>query len=216
MILRKLVSHAIRRGKRQVSALLTSVDKHSRIDPRATLNRFVKIRNSLLGRYSYVGPRTTVENAEIGSFCSISWDCHIGLSSHTTNCVSTSPIFFEKYNGTGTSWVNTEPKTRVLRTTTVGHDVWIGAGCIVLEGIRVGHGAIIAAASVVTKDVQPYSIVGGVPAKHIRFRFPEEVIAALLGKAWWNAEEESILSSLEVFAMTAPTLNEVSRLPDGN
>lgn len=162
-MLKKALLHVIHRAKRQVSSLLASVDHKSSIDPKAALNRFAKIRNSSVGRFSYIGPRTKLENVRMGSFCSVSWDCHIGLASHPINFASTSPIFYEKHNGTGSSWVNSELPEHSARKTTVGHDVWIGAKCIVLEGVQIGHGAIIAAGSVVTKDVEPYAIVGGFP-----------------------------------------------------
>ena len=72
----------------------------------------------------------------------------------------------------------------------IGHDVWIGERAIIIDGLTIGTGAIIAAGAVVVKDVEPYSIVGGVPAKHIRFRFEEEVRTKLLNSKWWDKSEE--------------------------
>ena len=69
---------------------------------------------------------------------------------------------------------------------TIGSDVWIGARAMIVDGVHVGHGAVVAAGAVVTKDVEPYSIVGGVPARVLRYRFPPEVIAGLLEIEWWN------------------------------
>lgn len=199
----------------RISRLLSSVDSESDVHGNAKLNRFAKIINSSIDRYSYIGPRTRICNANVGSFCSISWDCFIGLASHPSNLVSTSPIFFEKHNGTGTTWVNTTPDKVSDRTTSVGSDVWIGANCIVLEGVRIGHGAIVGAGSVVTKSVQPYSIVGGVPAKHIRFRFQESIVAALLEREWWNASDADIQSAIAKFSLESPSLHDVLELPAG-
>lgn len=207
--------YLIHKIKRRASSLFSSTDSKSFVHPKALLNRFTKIRNSSIGRYSYIGPRTKLDNANIGSFCSVSWDCHIGLASHPTHLVSTSPIFYEKHNGTGSSWLDSDALRSPIRETIVGHDVWIGANCTILEGVQIGHGAVIAAGSVVTKNVLPYSIVGGVPAKHIRFRFSEEVIAALLQKQWWNAPEEKIKSTINYFSIPNPTVDDISRLPDG-
>ena len=74
----------------------------------------------------------------------------------------------------------------------IGNDVWIGAKSTIMSGVKIGHGAIVAAGAVVTKDVQPYSVVGGNPAKHIKFRFDERQIEKLLEINWWDWEESKI------------------------
>jgi hypothetical protein len=74
----------------------------------------------------------------------------------------------------------------------IGNDVWIGAKSTIMSGVKIGHGAIVAAGAVVTKDVQPYSVVGGNPAKHIKFRFDEKQIEKLLEISWWDWEESKI------------------------
>ncbi|MFC6446763.1 CatB-related O-acetyltransferase [Shinella zoogloeoides] len=203
----------LRAVKGFIDPLLSMADNKSFVDPKAKLNRFVRINNSKIGRYSYVGPRTRVCNADIGSFCSISWDCFIGLPSHMAELVSTSPIFVEKYNGTGFSWVETESASYVERRVKIGHDVWIGANCMILEGVQIGSGAIVGAGAVVTRDVPPYSVVGGVPARHIKLRFPEEVVAALLQGAWWNASESEIRSAMHLFTISNPSLENIADLP---
>lgn len=81
----------------------------------------------------------------------------------------------------------------------IGNDVWIGANAIILQGVTIGDGAIIAAGAVVTKDVPPYAIVGGVPAKVIKYRFSDEVILKLLQIKWWDKPEEWIIQKLEKF-----------------
>ncbi|MEN8662498.1 MAG: CatB-related O-acetyltransferase [Lentimonas sp.] len=81
----------------------------------------------------------------------------------------------------------------------IGSDVWIGARVTILGGVRIGHGAVIATGSVVTKDVDPYSIVGGVPAKHIRHRFDEGQRKAILQDPWWDKDEVWIQANLNLF-----------------
>lgn len=208
--------HIARWARALISDLLSSVDDKSLVDSKAKLNRFSKIINSEVGKYSYVGPRTRLCNATVGSFCSVSWDCFIGLSSHESKLLSTSPIFVEKENGTGHAWVTAEHTNPIARNTTVGHDVWVGANCLILEGVQIGDGAIIGAGSVVTRDVAPYSIVGGVPARHIKFRFSEEIVAALLQKAWWNAPDREIRAAIRLFTIPDPSLESIAGLPTGS
>lgn len=203
-------------AKRRLSSLLARVDKQSVVDRRAMLNRFAKLRNSTIGQYSYVGPRTILDNVDVGSFCSISWDCCIGLSSHPSNLVSTSPIFFERHNGTGTSWLEADVVGRSLQRTKIGSDVWIGANCLIMEGVKIGHGAIVAAGSVVTKDIAPYAIFGGVPARYIRLRFEEDVVEALLQKEWWDAPEEELKAVLGKFSLTPLSVDIIRALPGRN
>lgn len=199
-------------AKRRLSALFASVDRRSSVDPWAMLNRFTRIRNSTIGRFTYIGPRTTLDNVDVGSFCSISWDCCIGLASHPSNLISTSPIFYEKYNGTGTSWLARDAITPPVRRTTIGSDVWIGARSLIMEGVEIGHGAIVAAGSVVTKNVRPYAIVGGVPAREIKLRFAEDVIHCLLEGKWWNLSEEELRARIAEFSIPDPDEITVSRI----
>src|SRR5919112_1299826 len=93
------------------------------------------------------------------------------------------------------NWRNPHNQTRVHLARMAGrhgHDVWLGSGAIVMSGVTVGHGAVVAAHAVVTRDVPPYAIVGGNPAKVIRYRFDEETIAALLDAKWWELPREKI------------------------
>lgn len=196
-----------------VSRLLSSIDSGSRIHPNARINRFVKVRDSSIGRYSYVGSQSRVVNADVGSFCSISWDCMIGVESHPSNLISTSPIFFERYNGTGSSWLHEDIAFEPTPRTSIGSDVWIGAGSIVLAGVSVGHGAVIGAGSIVTKDVLPYAVVAGVPARQLRLRFSEDVIRKLIEKKWWEASDAALRDSIDLFATRNPSVREIEKLP---
>lgn len=193
-------------------SILSLIDKKTKIHPRAKINRFAKLNNSTIEKYSYIGPRTKVINTDVGKFCSISWDCEIGLTSHNIKSISTSPIFSEEKNGTGTSWIKFNKNTTDKRVK-IGNDVWIGARVIIMNGTAVGHGAVIAAGAIVTKDVPPYAIIAGVPAKIISYRFSQEIIQKLLLKEWWELPDEEIIRNIEIFSMNEIKIENINMLP---
>lgn len=129
----------------------------------------------------------------IGKFCSIACGAKFIFTSanHTLNSLSnyTFPLFFEEWDlpktEVATAWDN---KGDIV----IGNDVWIGYEAVIMSGVRIGDGAIIGTRAVVTKDVEPYTIVGGIPAKPIRKRFDQEVIAKLESLQWWNLSKEQI------------------------
>lgn len=134
----------------------------------------------------------------IGKFCSIACGAKFLFNSanHTTASLSTYPfpLFFEEWNlskaDVSTAWDN---KGDIV----IGNDVWIGYEAIIMAGVSVGDGAIIAARAIVTKDVEPYTIVGGAPAKVIRKRFDDETITALQSLRWWDWPKENIRQHLQ-------------------
>jgi acetyltransferase-like isoleucine patch superfamily enzyme len=149
---------------------------------------FISNKINRIGEYVYIANNTFIGNCEsIGSFTSISFDVKIGLINHPLDFVSTSPMFYAKRRG----WV-TENKFNEIggKLVIIGNDVLISAGVIILSGVKIGDGAVVGAGSVVTKDVEPYSIVAGVPAKHIRFRFDEATRSSLLKSEWWKQGEK--------------------------
>ena len=134
----------------------------------------------------------------IGKFCSIACGAKFLFNSanHNMNSLSTYPfpLFFEEWNlkkeNVTESWNN---KGDIV----VGNDVWIGYEAVIMAGVTIGDGAIIGTRAIVTKDVPPYTIVGGVPAKIIRKRFPDEVISKLLEIRWWDWEKNKIEKNIE-------------------
>ncbi len=149
-----------------------------------------------LGDYSYIsGPGNLVEEAKIGKFCSIARQVIIGVKGHNYDWVTTSPIITSKELG----FIENDVVEPQKEMPIIGNDVWIGMNSIIMRGVNRGHGAVIAAGSVVTSDVLPYSIVGGVPAKHIRYRFTEDQIQKLLTIKWWEWEEKKIMDNSHMF-----------------
>ena len=133
-----------------------------------------------------------IGSSELGAFCSIGPGARVGgLGSHPVNWISSHPVFYSSKMQVGVTFAK-EDKFQEERFTLIGSDVWIGANAIIMDGVKVGDGAIVAAGAVVTRDVPPYSVVGGVPAKLIKFRFDERVRNALLDWKWWELPSETL------------------------
>lgn len=132
---------------------------------------------SEIGSYTYVGRNTHITKTQIGRYCSIANNVSIGQGEHRLDRVATSATFYEDAWGTLTAG-----------ECVIASDVWIGVDAIVLRGVRIGFGAVIAANAVVTKDVPAFAIVGGVPARLIRYRFSVERQALILASRWWENE----------------------------
>lgn len=179
-------------------SILVQIDHLSSVSRKAKIYSKTKIYNSTVGDYSYIGRNSSAVCADIGKFCSIAGSVSIGMGIHTMQYVSTSPIFTEKRNATTYTWHHGKseyPYKRVI----VGNDVWIGARAMIMGGVKIGDGAVVGAGAVVTKDVPPYAVVGGVPARVIRYRFPENIIAELEKIKWWNFPEKVLRENLELF-----------------
>ena len=165
--------------------------------------------NSFLGDYSYLNKRTNVSNAKIGKYCSIGENVTIGLGKHpTSKFISTHPTFYtNKYKHYFSKKLIFEEYEEI----NIGNDVWIGSNSILRDGLNIGDGAIIATGSIVVKDVPSYAIVGGNPAKIIRYRFEEHQVKLLLEIAWWNKPVDWIAKNAEVMIDIDLFLNAVSK-----
>ena len=179
------------------------------------VNRRSYINDSSIDDYSYTGINTTINFSSIGKFCSIARNVDIGGFDHDYKKITTMPMFRFLQMSRGE-----KPETAHKDRCEIGNDVWIAAGAQILHKVKVGDGAVIGGGAVVTKDVPPYAIVAGVPARIIKYRFPEEVIEDLMRIKWWNWPESMILENIDWLIHTDATsesikkMREISRLKD--
>ncbi len=159
-----------------------------------------RVDRSYLGFATYIAENTYLNNVIIGKYCSIASNVRVVRGFHPSSCwVSTHPAFFSINGQSGVVYTKKNrfdeerfidsDKKYVIK---IGNDVWIGYGVIIFSGVRIGDGAIIAAGAVVKEDVPPYSIVGGVPAKVLKYRFNLDEIEFLMKLKWWDNNDEWI------------------------
>jgi acetyltransferase-like isoleucine patch superfamily enzyme len=173
-----------------------SLPKSSVFEPPCSL-KWMSVHHSLrLGAFSYAVSGFYL-GCRIGRYCSFGEQVQIGRHGHPSHWMTTSPFFYLPYRHVLDqdlpAGVEMSPKdfrhsapAVVAKMTTIGNDVWIGHGAFVLPGVKIGDGALVAAQAVVTKDVPPYALVAGSPARVVRLRFPEKEVEALHQSRWWD------------------------------
>jgi acetyltransferase-like isoleucine patch superfamily enzyme len=160
------------------------------------LSRYEKARNGgfcSIGEHSYIGEPIFISNkcTQIGKFCSIGYFVCIGPSQHNMRLLSTHPFVgisedIDLYGELYTPPKFLIPQSVCCPPVEIGNDVWIGHAAIIMDGLKIGDGAVIGAGAVVTKNVPPYAVVAGVPAKILKYRFDKNIINELLEIKWWN------------------------------
>ncbi len=151
----------------------------------AKVSSHVALRKSTIGSYTHIGPYCSFNCVKMGNYCSIATGVHIGGEEHAFFDFSTSDLLSDK----------NDAETQ----TTIGNDVWIGAQCYIRMGVSIGDGAVVGANSFVNKDVPPYAIVAGSPAKIIKYRFDKEKIKKIQESGYWNfspREAKKIINNL--------------------
>jgi acetyltransferase-like isoleucine patch superfamily enzyme len=204
----------VRIGKRTVIDKSTTIEKgviigNNTFITKANIKSPSKIddnnmlSNVTINSYSYISKQCKLNNLTIGKFNSIGPEVISGLGMHPSNLLSTSPVFYSILNQCGISFSENSLYDE-FPNTTIGNDVWIGARAYLKDGISIGDGAIIAAGAIVTKDVPPYAIVGGVPAKILKYRFSAPTIKSLLSMEWWNWSTSKINKNIHIFQHQNP------------
>jgi acetyltransferase-like isoleucine patch superfamily enzyme len=167
-----------------------------------------EVSASQVGRSTYIASNSSIQCAKIGRFCAIGDNVRICLGNHPSKTiVSIHPCFYSTYGQGSPEYLNRQifeqhkyidyEKKYVVE---IGNDVWIGNNVNIMDGITIGDGAIIGLGAVVTRDVDPYSIVTGIPARHLRYRFDEKQMQFLLKFRWWNKDEEWIKKNSHLFS----------------
>ena len=198
----KLYCYLLRkiRGTKKIPkcVLKKSYKKYGRLD---SLGRyfFDKYTGIPVGRYTYGYQYLDNDNVKrIGAFCSIAEGQLIVPNDHRLDWITTSPIASLKdFSFADEDYMNNYISS-ADRNIIIGNDVWIGARCIIFEGVTIGDGAVIAAGSIVRKDVPPYAVVGGVD-RILKYRFKQETIDELLQIKWWDWDDDKIRSNMHLF-----------------
>lgn len=169
---------------------ISAILQNSKVDKKSAICMGVRFYSSSIGKYSYIGNNTIVMNTNIGSFSSIAGNCYIGGTSHPLDWVSTSSVFHKRRNVLHKNFSDFDYNP--FKDTFIGNDVWIGEGCKIKSGVKISDGAVVGMGAIVTKDVGPYEIWAGNPARCIRKRFDDETIGKLTEIEWWNWNDERI------------------------
>lgn len=172
----------------------SSMGKRTRLDAGSL------IVNSTVGDYTYIGMNSFVRNAKIGKFCSIANHVRVGLFDHPIDYVSTYPGFHMDWSRWTPFLESSKKEFPIIKDVVIGNDVWIGENVIIRGGIKIGNGAVLATGAIIVKDVPPYAIVGGCPAKIIRYRFTKEQIEAVEQTKWWDKSEAWLQRSAASFS----------------
>ncbi|NVK34659.1 MAG: acetyltransferase [Rhodobacteraceae bacterium] len=170
------------------------------IGRRCEILEHTKVSYTTLGDYSYLGEYCNVADTVIGKFCAVAAHVRIGAPNHPMERPSQHrftyvPEYYEDGQCRDTDFFDNRRKSRV----TIGHDVWIGHGVTIVPGVTVGNGAVLAAGAVVARNVEAHTIVGGVPAKPIRPRFPKHISDSLNRIAWWDWPEAKLFEHMADF-----------------
>lgn len=174
---------------------MSNIGEHASVSPKAVvrnsalhdyarLKDYAELIDSTLGAYSYISQGSLVNKTIIGKFCSIGHGAYIGLWEHNMAVTTHSFYLYETSGGFVKGYKNYD---KCALSTTIGNDVWVGANSVILKGRTIGDGAIVGAGSVVTRDVPPYAIAVGNPAKIVKYRFDAADIQFLCQLKWWNA-----------------------------
>ena len=210
----KQIIHRKKIGDACIFGKNTTIDSNGRFEGMNKLSNDSTFLNSSMGYASYISDHSFIKNTVIGRYTCIANEVITVAGNHPLSMASVHPAFYSTEYGTSYvqqtkfadfNYIDAKRKISVK----IGNDVWVGARVIILEGVTIGDGAVVAAGAVVTKDVPPYAIVGGVPARIIKYRFDEETIQKLLGLKWWEKDQMWIKSRADKFSDVEKLLDNI-------
>lgn len=208
----------------------TYIDSNCEIETPVRLNGgYFNVQK--IGAFSYISRGAVFKGVKsIGRFCSIATNVSVGYGNHNTSFISTHPLFenidyswnenFHSLRKNHITWLEkmSEMSHEIMKEKNkapeIGNDCWIGTGAFICRNVKIGNGAVIGAHAVVTKDVPPYAIVAGCPAKIIRFRFPEDIIEKLENLQWWEYGPD-ILADIQLNDLNAACNVILTRIKSG-
>jgi len=159
--------------------------KQSSLRKNVRIDRYNHIDGCTVGRFSYTGRNVILLHSTIGAFCSLSWNVTVGGANHDYSRITQHSFLYD-----ANSFIRPDMQdiaySRYSGCVSLGNDVWLGAGVVVARGVKIGDGAVVGANSVVTKDVPPYAVVVGAPARIIKYRFEKNTVELLLRLKWWD------------------------------
>lgn len=186
-------------------------------DIRSTFSKYTqilrgaKLNNVQVGKYSIIGKNCAITNATIGNYTCIGANTVIGLGQHPTNLITYHSIFYKKNNWPWhEDWIKFPKGFQEQAQITIGNNIWIGRNVIILDGVSIGDNSIVATGAVVTKNIPPFSVIGGVPAKIIKTLFDEEIRKRLLEIQWWNLPDEEISKVIDLFHIQNPSVEDIN------
>lgn len=190
-VLARLVPELGLTSSRSSIGLALDVTNGSVVDNLSKLYSPYRFENSSLGAYSYIAEDSVIKNTRIGKFVSIGTGFRCGFGLHPIDTVSTSPVFYSVHKQCGVTFSRNN-KVVEKRPIEIGNDVYIGMNVTVLDGVRIGDGSVVGAGAVVTKDIPPYAVAVGVPARVVRYRFDAMTVSRLLAARWWDGDMETL------------------------